>query len=133
MHPHGAGDWVTVALVPGLVLAATLLIAPGARAAAWSDVAINGARLTVPQLRALEQQIGAKVAPGVYLVNASGCWLNVSTGQSGCLGSGDYHSRYGSGERSADRSWNHWSNSADMGVGGTADGCIYTTTGWSNC
>ena len=29
--------------------------------------------------------------------------------------------------------WNHWSNAAGGAVGGSADGCIYTTFGWSNC
>ena len=52
---------------------------------------------------------------------------------SGCVGNASVFSRYGSGERTSDGSWNHWSNAAGAGVGGTADGCIYTTTGWSNC
>jgi len=28
--------------------------------------------------------------------------------------------------------WNHWSDSARMGVGGDGRGCTYTTSGWSN-
>ena len=99
----------------------------------WSYVAINGQRLTVSQLQLLEQQLGTRIAPGAYLVNAQGCWVNLTTGQGGCLGGTDYLSRYGSGGRSADGSWNHWSNAAGAGVGGTSDGCIYTTMGWSNC
>lgn len=116
-----------------LLLALPLLAAgPQALADAWSNVAINGQRLTVDQVRMLEMQIGT-IAPGHYLVNAAGCWLNLSTGASGCVGNASVFSRYGSGERTSDGSWNHWSNAAGAGVGGTADGCIYTTTGWSNC
>lgn len=98
-----------------------------------SSVAINGQRLTQAQLQLLELQVGSRIAPGVYILNSAGCWWNTTTGASGCLGSYDTHSRYGSGERTGDGSWNHYSNSAGMGVGGSSDGCIYTTTGWSNC
>lgn len=116
-----------------VVALAASVFASTAHAAAWSNVAINGQRLTVEQLRALEASVGSRIAPGAYLVDARGCWLNMSTGQSGCLNSVNTYSRHGSGERTSDGSWNHYSNSAGMGVGGTADGCIYTTTGWSNC
>ncbi len=114
------------------VLAISLLV-QAVHASGWSNVAINGQRLTVAQLQQLEIAIGSQIAPGAYLVDAQGCWANLSTGEVGCLGSVDTHSRYGSGERTSDGSWNHYSNSAGMGVGGTSDGCIYTTTGWSNC
>ena len=105
------------------------------QASAWSSVAINGQRLTQVELGALERSIGARIAPGLYLVNTQGCWVNLSNGQSGCLShqGGAYISRYGSGERSSGGTWNHWSNAAGAGVGGTDDGCIYTTVGWSNC
>lgn len=98
-----------------------------------SNVIINGQRLTVTQLYELQIMLGTQILPGNYLVNNQGCWLNMTTGQYGCLGNINTFSRYGSGERTSNGSWNHWSNSADMGVGGTSDGCIYTTTGWSNC
>lgn len=49
----------------------------------------------------------------------------------------EYNSRYGSGSNDGQGNWNHYSkppgSSTGMGVGGTSDGCIYTTTGWSNC
>ncbi len=109
------------------------IITQAAHAEGWSNVAINGQRLTVAQLQQLEVAVGTRIAPGAYLVDARGCWANLNTGEVGCLGSIDTFSRYGSGERSSDGSWNHYSNSAGMGVGGTSDGCIYTTTGWSNC
>ena len=99
----------------------------------WSNVAINGQRLTQMQLNVLEMQLGARISSGSYLVDNRGCWLNVSTGDTGCVGNVATQSRYGSGERTSDGSWNHYSNSAGMGVGGTSDGCIYTTSGWSNC
>ena len=100
-----------------------------------APVAINGTQLTVPQLRQLEAQLGSRIAPGNYLVNARGCWVNLPNGTSGCIGQGstDTFSRYGSGERTSDGSWNHWSNAAGGAVGGTSDGCVYTTFGWSNC
>ena len=102
-------------------------------ASPFGQVIINGQSLTPMERAVLEAQLGARIPPGAYLLDAQGCWLNLGTGVSGCLGQGDVHSRYGSGERTSDGSWNHYSNSAGMGVGGTADGCVYTTTGWSNC
>ncbi len=121
-------------IVPTLI-AAVMGLSPALFADDLSQVAINGQVLTVQQLRALEDSIGSRIAPGAYVVDGSGCWANLSNGTSGCLGGGitQYHSRYGSGERTSDGSWNHYSNSAGTGVGGTSDGCIYTTTGWSNC
>jgi hypothetical protein len=104
-----------------------------ARAEAFTDVVINGQRLTQSQLELVEAQLGAYIPPGVYLLDASGCWLKLDTGEGGCLDSVNVYSRNGSGERTSDGSWNHWSDSAGMGVGGTGDGCIYTTSGWSNC
>ncbi|MEM6710036.1 MAG: hypothetical protein AAF648_14745 [Pseudomonadota bacterium] len=103
-----------------------------------APVAINGTQLSVVQLRQLEAQIGTRIAPGNYLVNALGCWVNLTNGTSGCLGQGgsgssDVHSRYGSGSRDSQGNWNHWSNAAGGAVGGTGDGCVYTSFGWSNC
>lgn len=115
-----------------LVMTAVLFVTP-VYATSWSDVAINGQRLTTEQVHQLEIGIGSRIAPGAYLVDANGCWANLTTGQTGCLASISTFSRYGSGDRTSDGSWNHYSNSAGMGVGGTSDGCIYTTTGWSNC
>lgn len=98
------------------------------------DVYVNGQQLSRVEIRRLEHDIGTRIAPGHYLYDsASGCWHNQTNGTSGCLsGDGSYGSRYGSGYHNA-QSWNHWSNAAGGGVGGTADGCVYTTFGWSNC
>lgn len=101
-----------------------------------TNVYINGQELSVADLQALQQQIGA-VAPGYYAYDYnSGCWANLSTGTSGCVGgnnAGIYTTPYGGGENYSDGSWNYYSNPAGGGVGGTSDGCIYTTYGWSNC
>ena len=104
-----------------------------ALASPLSSVAINGQRLSEGQLYALQMQLRTVIPPGYYLLAETGCWVNLSTGTSGCFGVTEIHSRSGSGERTSDGSWNHYSDSAEMGVGGTSDGCIYTTTGWSNC
>ncbi len=100
----------------------------------YSNVVINGQRLTVQQLRVLQNQIGTRVLPGNYLYNANNqCWANLNTGQRGCLGekAGTRASRSGSGEWDSQGNWSSWSE-YDGGVGGTADGCIYTAN-WSNC
>lgn len=99
-----------------------------------SEVIINGQLLNREQITMLENSIGTRIVPGNYISNGD-CWVNLSNGASGCLsnGSGDRFSRYGSGSRSANGDWNHWSDAAGGGVGGTSDGCIYTTYGWSNC
>lgn len=101
---------------------------------AASEVIINGQLLSQVQKNALEKRIGTRIVSGNYITNGD-CWLNLSTGASGCLSSGksNHFSRYGSGSRSANGDWNHWSNAAGGAVGGTSDGCIYTTYGWSNC
>ena len=108
----------------------------------FSNVVINGYQLTQQELMALEYQLGGTVAPGNYLVDPSnGCWANLSNGTSGCPnnaygapnGSVDTYSRYGSGSYDSQGNWNHYSNAAGGAVGGTSDGCVYTTFGWSNC
>jgi len=47
----------------------------------------------------------------------------------------EYNTRWGGGSRTSNGSWNHYSNLAGGAVGGTSDGCVYTTVagGWSNC
>lgn len=99
-----------------------------------SDVIINGQLLNQAQKTALENRIGTRITPGNYVSNGD-CWVNLSNGTSGCLSSGTVNnfSRYGSGERSANGDWNHWSNAAGGAVGGTSDGCVYTSFGWSSC
>lgn len=119
-----------------------LVVCQHALADGRSNVAINGYPLTQQELLVLEYQLGTRIAPGNYLVDPSnGCWANLSTGASGCPGgtygapdgSADVYSRYGSGGYDAQGNWNHYSNAAGGAVGGTADGCVYTTFGWSNC
>lgn len=116
---------IYVSLLIGLLLSTTV---------SASDVTINGQVLNQAQKIALENRIGTRIVPGNY-VSDGDCWVNLSNGTSGCLSSSSVNSfsRYGSGERSSNGDWNHWSNAAGGAVGGTSDGCIYTTFGYSNC
>jgi hypothetical protein len=100
-----------------------------------TNVVINGQELSQTDLHALEAKLGIKVVQGNYLVNyQTGCWLNLSKGNSGCVGGNSaYNSRYGSGSYNTQGNWNHWSNAAGGAVGGSKNGCVYTTFGWSNC
>jgi hypothetical protein len=43
-----------------------------------------------------------------------------------------YGNNFSSGERYANGSWSHYNGYSNYGVGGTANGCIYTPN-WSNC
>lgn len=63
-----------------------------------SDVEINGQILSSTELVSLESRLGARIGPGNYLVDPqSGCWLNITTGWTGCIGDpGIYPSRNGS-------------------------------------
>ncbi|MCP5424768.1 MAG: hypothetical protein H6970_06825 [Gammaproteobacteria bacterium] len=118
-----------------LGLAGLLALSTGAFSAPYaSNVSINGYPLSTAELATLEANLGTRVMPGAYLYNQqNGCWLNTTTGYSGCLNnSGMYTSRYGSGERNANGDWSHYSDMTDGAVGGTGDGCVYAF-GWSNC
>ncbi len=107
-----------------------------------SGVIINGQLLSKNELTVLEHNIGTRILPGNYLSDGD-CWVNLTNGQSGCLsntvgsyGANDtdiYNSRYGSGETNSQQDWSHWSDAAGGSVGGTGDGCVYTSFGWSNC
>lgn len=127
-------------MLKGALIAAALIAAGGAALAdGWSNVVINGQRLTVAQLYALQMQIGTAIAPGTYALNAQGCWLHYESGQTGCLGAGpnggargNVYSRDGGGARGGGQ-WNHWSDAAGGAVGGDSNGCVYTSFGWSNC
>ena len=43
-----------------------------------------------------------------------------------------YGNNFSSGQRYGNGSWSHYNGYSNYGVGGTADGCIYTPN-WSNC
>jgi len=110
-------------------------------------ISFNGEQLSSAQVAALETELGMAIPDGDYLVDPeSGCWANLTTGISGCAnesagyaddydrsGSGEYVGRWGSGSYDGAGNWNHYSSAAGGAVGGTSDGCIYTTFGWSNC
>ncbi|MCR9276713.1 MAG: hypothetical protein NXH85_01970 [Pseudomonadaceae bacterium] len=116
-----------------LIAATSLLATVDVGADALAPVMINGQQLTMSQWQGLSNMLGEAVMPGVYLVDGNGCWLNTSNGSSGCVGSSDVFSRYGSGSRDSNGNWNHWSDAAGGAVGGTSDGCVYTSFGWSSC
>lgn len=105
-------------------------------------VYVNGYELTAQELYVAQQSSGTRIPPGNYLYDGqTGCWLELNSGQGGCPGNasngnsggGSYISRYGSGEWNGNGDWNHWSDAAGGAVGGTSDGCIYTSFGYSNC
>lgn len=101
-------------------------------ALAQSGVSINGYSLNANERAGLERYLGMAVPPGHYALNTyTGCWMNLSTGASGCP-SNSYVGAGGSGERNASGDWSYYSNTAGFGVGGTGDGCLYAGD-WSNC
>ncbi|HRD67433.1 MAG TPA: hypothetical protein PKY50_14910 [Candidatus Competibacter sp.] len=65
-----------------------------------SGVTINGQMLSSAELVSLQTRLNTRIAPGNYLVDPhSGCWLNIRTGRTGCIGDpGIYPSRDSSAE-----------------------------------
>jgi hypothetical protein len=116
---------VTGALVSILFASSTVLA---------SGVIINGRILSQQEKTSMEMQIGQTIVPGNYISDGD-CWMNLSTGASGCLSqqSVNTYSRYGSGSYDGAGNWNVYSGAAGGAVGGTSDGCVYTSFGWSNC
>jgi len=58
----------------------------GSNAQGETGVYVNGQELSLSELVTLQQQIGP-IAPGFYNYDSnSGCWVELSTGASGCLG-----------------------------------------------
>ena len=137
---------------------ATVILFTAWSACALSDpysraVSINGEQLSGAQVAALEAELGMAIPDGNYLVDPeNGCWADLTNGTSGCVsddagyagdyeyaddygdaGGGEYVGRWGSGSYDGAGNWNHYSSAAGGAVGGTSDGCIYTTFGWSNC
>jgi hypothetical protein len=100
-------------------------------------VFVNGYELTPEELYSVQLQSGSRIPPGNYIYDGrTGCWAELNSGRSDCpsyAAGGSYGSRYGSGEWNGNGDWNHWSNAAGGAIGGTGDGCMYTTFGWSNC
>ena len=123
-----------LAFLVGVVI---LIAAISAQANERTFVFINGYELSPQELHGVQIQTGTRIPPGNYIVDGNtGCWAELNSGQTGCPAQGNggsYASRYGSGEWHANGDWNHRSDAAGGAVGGTGDGCIYTTFGWSNC
>lgn len=52
-----------------------------------SGVTINGQTLSSAELVSVQTRLNTRIAPGHYLVDPhSGCWLNIKTGRTGCIG-----------------------------------------------
>lgn len=52
-----------------------------------SGVEINGQALSSAEWVAVQTRLNIRIAPGRYLVDPhSGCWLNIRTGRTGCIG-----------------------------------------------
>ena len=66
-------------------------------------------------------------------VDSAAAYPNAVRGYYDQQGNYEYSGRRGSGSQYSDGSWNHYSGAAGGAVGGTSDGCIYTSFGWSNC
>jgi hypothetical protein len=94
----------------GFVLAALNSVAND-----YSNVAVNGELLTRDQLYVLQVQLGTAIPDGNYLFDAQGCWLDLTTNISGCIGSISMYSSDVSGDQIVERSEN-WS-SADARLG----------------
>lgn len=69
-------------------LASLLLVSTNVSSADYlSDVEINGRILSSKELVSLESRLSTRIGPGRYLVDPqSGCWLNINTGRTGCIG-----------------------------------------------
>ncbi len=65
-----------------------------------SGVEINGQMLSSAEWVSVQTRLNTRIAPGRYLVDPhSGCWLNIKTGRTGCIGDpGLYPSRHGNKE-----------------------------------
>jgi len=65
-----------------------------------SGVEINGQMLSSAEWVSVQTRLNTRIAPGRYLVDPhSGCWLNIKTGRTGCIGDpGLYPPRHSNGE-----------------------------------
>lgn len=133
MH-SSSGKLQMMALLVGFAMIVATL---AAHATGGTLVFVNGYELTPEELYSIELESGTRVPPGNYIYDVgTGCWAELNSGRGDCPAygaGGSYNSRYGSGEWNGNGDWNHWSNAAGGAVGGTGEGCIYTTFGWSNC
>ena len=57
-----------------------------------SDIEIDGRVLGSAELVSLQSRLGVRVGAGRYLMDPrSGCWLNITTGWTGCIGDPELH------------------------------------------
>lgn len=132
-------------------LAATAFLALGLAVAAAPATAqvyytLNG-QVPPPNIQMAMASNG--LPPGHYWLDGAGNWGvvgnpmplgNINAGaqaQQGYGGGGQYVTPGGSGQTGPNGAWGHYTENptggGGFGVGGTGDGCIYTTSGWSNC
>lgn len=65
-----------------------------------STVEINGIKLSAAEWISVQTRLNTRIAPGRYLVDPrSGCWLNIRSGWTSCIGDPDiYPSQDSNGE-----------------------------------
>ncbi len=105
-----------------LVTFAFVFAALNSMANSYSEVAVNGELLTREQLYVLEVQLRTAIPGGNYLLDGQGCWLNLTTEASGCVGSVGTYLYQGSRELSGDPSRNEYGADAGLGNAATRDG-----------
>lgn len=127
-------------MISGLAITAVLgfTVLPVADAHAACNATVNGYPMTAEQCRVATQKYGY-VEPGHYWMDGYGNWgrVNDSTVR-GNVYSGPYRSKGGGGigEIYPNGDWFHGQDPllGGGGVGGDANGCVYTTfSDWSNC
>lgn len=65
-----------------------------------SGVEINGQALSSAEWVSVQTRLNIRIAPGRYLVDPhSGCWLNIRTRRTGCIGDPGIYSPINDGER----------------------------------
>ena len=122
------------------VLAAGGFLLVSISAAAAQYYTING-QVPPPQVQAQLAQMG--LPSGHYWLTADGYWgvMGNTTPLGNIYGATEYVTPNGGGHYGGSNgSWGHYidrsitpGNDGGFGVGSTGDGCIYTTSGWSNC
>ncbi|MCZ6711343.1 MAG: hypothetical protein O7B25_13365 [Gammaproteobacteria bacterium] len=99
-----------------LVAFAFVLVALNSVANNYSNVAVNGELLTRDQLYVLQVRLGTAIPDGNYLFDNQGCWLDLTTNVSGCIGSTSVYSRDVSDDQTVERNENWSSSDASVGT-----------------
>ena len=63
-------------------------------------VEINGIKLSAAEWISVQTRLNTRIAPGRYLVDSrSGCWLNIRSGRTGCIGDPGIYPSINGGEQ----------------------------------